>query len=486
MTLWPWAWHRGVRLLSRYHEAVAIRLYDSKRKEVVDFEPLVDGQVSMYVCGPTVQSAPHVGHLRSALVYDLWSRWFRYRGLEVTLVRNVTDIDDKILEKAAESSEQWWALAERVEGEFHQATSALRVLAPTREPRATGDIPAMVDLIEVLLKKGHAYVAEDGSGDVYFDVASWPDYGALTHQSVTDLLHGDDSSPGKKNPADFALWKGHKVEEPESASWPAPWGAGRPGWHIECSAMSTRYLGSRFDIHGGGLDLRFPHHENELAQAHAAGNGYASYWLHNALVVVNGQKMSKSLGNSVYAADLLAKASPIVVRYALASAHYRSELDIHEGFLTEAATAFSRIQTFLQRATAQGLEVGVGDVPEPFAVFMDEDLSIPAALAIVHERVREGNQALDSGDMSLALERAKDVRSMVFVLGFDPLDPDWGSGSSATDDALASLVESVIELRWQAKASKNFELSDELRDALERAGIDVKDGSTGSTWSLRG
>ena len=440
----------------------------------------------MYVCGPTVQSAPHVGHLRSALVYDLWARWFRYRGFEVTLVRNVTDIDDKILEKSKESGEQWWALAERVESEFHQATSTLRVLPPTREPRATGDIPAMIELIQTLLKKGHAYVAEDGSGDVYFDVASWPGYGVLTHQSVTDLLHGDDPSLGKKSPADFALWKGHKAGEPDSASWPAPWGAGRPGWHIECSAMSTRYLGTSFDIHGGGLDLRFPHHENELAQSQAAGHDYASYWLHNALVVVNGQKMSKSLGNSVYASDLLQKAPPIVVRYALASAHYRSELDIHDGFLTEASTAFSRIQTFLHRAVAAGAEVSVGAVPEPFAVFMDEDLSIPAALAIVHERVREGNQALDSNEMDQAATLASDVRSMTSVLGIDPLDTDWGSGSSAADDALASLVESVIELRWQAKAAKNFELSDELRDVLEKAGIDVKDGSAGSTWSVRG
>lgn len=440
----------------------------------------------MYVCGPTVQSAPHVGHLRSALVYDLWARWFRYRGFTVTLIRNVTDIDDKILEKSAESGEEWWALAERVEAEFHQATSTLRVLPPTREPRAAGDIPAMIELISLLLKKGHAYVAEDGSGDVYFDVGSWPSYGALTHQSVTDLLHGDDPSPGKKNPADFALWKGHKDNEPGSAAWPAPWGPGRPGWHIECSAMSTRYLGPTFDIHGGGLDLRFPHHENELAQSNAAGHEYASYWLHNALVVVNGQKMSKSLGNSVYAADLLGDAAPIVVRYALASAHYRSELDIHDGFLTEAATAFSRIETFLSRAAAGGVEIVVGAVPEAFATLMDEDLSIPAALAIVHERVREGNHALDSGDTALAFRLACDVRSMLSVLGLDPLDDEWGGASSSTDDALASVVESLIELRWRAKAEKNFELSDELRDVLDRAGIEVKDGSTGSTWSVRG
>jgi len=452
----------------------------------VDFVPLVPGSVSLYVCGPTVQSAPHVGHLRSALVYDLWARWFRYRGLDVTLVRNVTDIDDKILEKALETGEQWWALAERVETEFHEATAALNVLPPTREPRATGDIPAMVEMITQLIESNHAYVAQDSSGDVYFDVSQWPRYGELTNQSVENLQQGDGGNPAKKNPEDFALWKGHKSHEPATAAWPAPWGAGRPGWHIECSAMSTRYLGSHFDIHGGGVDLRFPHHENELAQSLAAGHEYANHWLHNALVVVNGQKMSKSLGNSVFASDLLAGARPIVVRFALASAHYRSELDVHEGFITEAHAAFSRIEGFLTRGAQAGLDLAPGVVPEAFATAMDDDLSIPSALAVLHDGVRLGNQALDSDERDQAQSHLSEVRAMVAVLGVDPLGPEWSEGNANSDEALGGLVSSMISLRWQAKAEKNFALSDSLRDALDAAGIDVNDGPSGSTWSLRG
>jgi cysteinyl-tRNA synthetase len=452
----------------------------------VDFVPLVPGSVSLYVCGPTVQSAPHVGHLRSALVYDLWARWFRYRGLEVTLIRNVTDIDDKILDKALETGEQWWALAERVETEFHEATAMLNVLPPTREPRATGDIPAMVEMISHLVESKHAYIADDGSGDVYFDVSQWPRYGELTNQSVENLQHAEGGSSAKRNPEDFALWKGHKPHEPQTAAWPAPWGSGRPGWHIECSAMSTRYLGSRFDIHGGGVDLRFPHHENELAQAAAAGHEYASYWLHNALVVVNGQKMSKSLGNSVFAKDLLAGARPIVVRFALASAHYRSELDIHDGFITEAAAAFSRIEGFLNRAAQAGFDTAPGDVPEAFAAAMDDDLSIPSALAVLHDEVRLGNQALDSKESDQVQRHLSAVRAMVAVLGVDPLSPEWSEGWSHNEEALGALVDSMIALRWQAKAEKNFALSDSLRDALDAAGIEINDGPSGSTWSLRG
>jgi len=463
---------------------VAIRLYDSKRKSVVDFAPVQLGKISLYVCGPTVQSAPHVGHLRSALVYDLWTRWFRHRGFDVTLVRNVTDIDDKILEKSRETGEQWWELAERVEQEFHDATSALHILQPSREPRATGDIIAMTGLVSELLEKGHAYVAKDGSGDVYFDVSSWPHYGELTNQSVEDLQHGEAHSTSKRNAEDFALWKGKKSDEPATASWPSPWGSGRPGWHLECSAMSMRYLGSHYDIHGGGVDLRFPHHENERAQAMAAGYSYANYWVHNALVVVNGQKMSKSLGNSVFATDLLAQAKPVVVRYALGSAHYRSELDIHDGFVSEAAAAFARIEGFLARVEELG-SVLPGEIPRAFADAMDDDLSIPSALAVMHESVRSGNHALDSGDSETALRVASEVRAMASVLGIDPLAPEWKE-SGVNDEVLGAVVDSMIALRWQAKAEKNFALSDSLRDALDNAGIDVHDGPSGSTWSLRG
>lgn len=463
-----------------------IRLYDSKAHEVREFVPVTPGHVSLYVCGPTVQSAPHVGHLRSALVYDLWSRWFSYRGFSVTLIRNVTDIDDKILEKAVETQQQWWALATNVESEFHEATAALRILPPALEPRATGDIPAMVTLIDTLMRSDHAYSAPDGSGDVYFDVSRWPAYGELTRQKVANMQHGEATNPAKKNPADFALWKGHKPHEPDTAAWPAPWGAGRPGWHIECSAMATRYLGHRFDIHGGGVDLRFPHHENELAQSRAAGVDYAQYWLHNALVVVGGQKMSKSLGNSVYATDLLADARPIVVRYALASAHYRSELDLHDGFLEEAASAFGRVEGVLLRAQAAGLEVAATEVPDAFAQALDDDLAIPQALAVLHDSVREANQALDAKQLDTAGVVAGAIRAMVAVLGVDPLDPAWGSETAKGSDALEALVDQVISLRWQAKADKNFDLSDTLREALEAAGVDINDGPTGSTWSLRG
>ena len=453
---------------------------------MVDFAPIREGEVSLYVCGPTVQSSPHVGHLRSALVYDLWARWFQHRGFAVTLIRNVTDIDDKVLEQCQDSPEHWWALAERIEAEFQMVSDAIAIQRPTKQPRATGDVPAMVELIQVLLRSSHAYASEDGSGDVYFDVSAWPDYGELTHQSVENLQQGEGDTGAKRNPEDFALWKGHKKDEPESASWSAPWGAGRPGWHLECSAMATRYLGSEFDIHGGGMDLRFPHHENELAQARAAGYEYAKHWMHNALVTVNSQKMSKSLGNGILAQELLDSARAIVVRYALLSAHYRSELDLHEGFLTEAASAFSRIEAFLARSDSLDLDTSIGQVPEGFSRAMDDDLGIPEALAILHDATRHGNQALDNNEMTEAATLAQSVRAMLAVLGLDPLDAIWHADAGASATVLDSLVESVLALRWQAKADKDFAQSDALRDVLEGAGIDVFDASTQSTWSIRG
>ena len=329
---------------------MTVRLYDTRAQALRDFEPLQPGKVGMYVCGPTVQSSPHIGHLRSALAYDLWRRWFSHRGFDVTFVRNVTDIDDKILVNASER-EDWWALAYRIELEFTAGYNALGMLPPTYEPRATASVPQMQDIIAALIDAGHAYAADDGSGDVYFDVKSWEPYGELTNQKLDDMSDSPDAATrGKRDPRDFALWKGTKAGEPESASWASPWGAGRPGWHIECSAMSKRYLGPAFDIHGGGLDLRFPHHENELAQSTAAGDAFASYWVHNGLVNIEGQKMSKSLGNSVYASELLADARPVVVRYYLASAHYRSNMDYHPGALAEAEAAFSRIDGVLDRA----------------------------------------------------------------------------------------------------------------------------------------
>lgn len=478
------------------------RIYDSRLQAEVEFEPIVPGEVGMYVCGPTVQSAPHIGHLRSALVYDQMRRWFAATGHRVTLIRNVTDIDDKILEHAT-APEEWWALAYRIEREFTQAYEALGVLSPTYEPRATANIGQMIELIETLIARGHAYQALDGSASVYFDTASWPTYGALTRQSPADMLDDDSSETvGKRNPADFALWKAHRANEPESAAWPSPWGAGRPGWHIECSAMATRYLGESFDIHGGGIDLRFPHHENELAQSAAAGHSFARHWVHNGLVNTGGQKMSKSLGNSLFAADLLAQARPVVLRYFLGSAHYRSVLEYTPESLSEAAAAFSRIEGFLSRVGASAEIVAdptltdqlapmngtatTQHLPAAFTEAMLSDFSVPVALAAVHEAVRAGNSALDSSDFSQAAAHATEVVAMLDVLGLDPRAAHF-SGSTQSDttlDALDTLVQAMITERRDARQAKDFARSDAIRDQLAEAGITLEDTPNETRWSL--
>jgi cysteinyl-tRNA synthetase len=468
---------------------VAIRLYDSKAHALVDFVPLEADKVGMYVCGPTVQSSPHIGHLRSALVYDLWRRWLSYRGFDVTLVRNVTDIDDKILANET-LTEPWWALAYRVELEFSDGYRRLGILPPTYEPRATASVTEMQAIIQRLIDAGHAYPAPDGSGDVYFDTASWPSYGELTNQKPDDMAAATDADPrGKRDPRDFALWKGHKPTEPSSAAWASPWGAGRPGWHIECSAMSSRYLGTAFDIHGGGLDLRFPHHENELAQSTAAGDAFASYWVHNGLVNVEGQKMSKSLGNSIFAAEFLDMARPLVIRYYLGSAHYRSTIDYHDGALVEAEAALDRIETFLTRADRRlaGTELSAALViPADFADAMDDDLAIPQAIAVLHDRVRSGNAALDDDDVALVATIRGEVIAMTDVLGINPLAPEWNTGTDdAASTALGSLVESLIADRNAARAAKDFTSADRIRDELTAAGITVEDGPSGSHWSVQ-
>ncbi len=467
---------------------MSIRLFDSKEQALRDFSPLTPGQVGMYVCGPTVQSSPHVGHLRSALVYDQLRRWLTHEGYNVTLVRNVTDIDDKVLDNAkAGGVEEWWALAYRMEAEFTAAYDLLGIQRPTYEPRATASIPEMIALIERLIERGHAYAAADGSCDVYFDTASWASYGELTNQKPAEMEAAADADPrGKKAPQDFALWKGHKAGDPESASWKSPWGVGRPGWHIECSAMSTKYLGESFDIHGGGLDLRFPHHENELAQSAAAGDGFAQYWLHNGLVSVGGQKMSKSLGNSVFAADLLDKAKPVVLRYLLGSAQYRSTLELHDGAIAEAKASFERIEGFLDRVIRDAGELSSADVPAAFRSAMNDDLNIPAALAVVFDLVRSGNSALDSGDVATAASQAAEVVAMLDVLGVNPLDAAWASDSSQGDAALDLLMAELLEARATARANKDFATADLLRERLAAAGITIEDTPSGAHWSFNG
>lgn len=487
---------------------MTLRFYDTASAEVRNFVPLVEGKVSLYYCGATVQGLPHVGHIRSAIAFDQLTRWLQYRGFRVTVVRNVTDIDDKILAKSAASfgpdfedepdavrEEEWWALAYRYEQEFLKAYDTLGVSRPTYEPRATGHIPEMLALIQQLIDRGHAYPAPDGSGDVYFDVRSWSKYGSLTRQKVDDMQGSPDVEPQfsnrKKDQRDFALWKGHKDGEPTTASWASPWGAGRPGWHLECSAMVTKYLGTEFDIHGGGLDLRFPHHENELAQSQAAGHTFANFWMHNGMVTYAGEKMSKSVGNTVSPAEMLAMASPRVVRYYLGQAQYRSILDYQPTSLQEAAAAMDRIDGFLTRAQralagADGAGLvagGNGTVPDAFAAAMDDDLNVPQALGVLHDTVRAGNTALTAGDLDDARSAADSVSGMLRVLGLSD------TAASAVDEestaALGVLVEAQLAARAQARASKDWAASDAIRDTLAAAGVVVEDGADGASWSLK-
>lgn len=469
-----------------------MRFYDSASATIREFEPVVPGEARIYYCGATVQGEPHLGHIRSALVFDQLSRWMRYRGLKVTTVRNVTDIDDKILAKSADSmepgfegefpNEQWWALAYRFEKVFAQAYAALGIDPPTYEPRATGHIPEMFALIQRLVDRGHAYPALDDSGDVYFDVRSWDKYGALTNQSVEDMQDSADADPrGKRDPRDFALWKGYKEGEPLTASWESPWGRGRPGWHLECSAMAGKYLGSRFDIHGGGLDLRFPHHENELAQSTAAGDDFANFWMHNGMVTYEGEKMSKSIGNTISPAQMLEMARPLVVRYYLGSAHYRSVLDYRPSSLQEAATAIERVEAFL--AATQDLLKPGREVPEAFAEAMDDDVNIPRALAVLHEQTRAGNAALAAGED--ASDAANAVMAMAEVLGLAQLMSFNAEGTSGAEhEALDALIQAVLAERADARAQKDWAKADAMRDLLASAGVQVKDGANGSTWSV--
>ena len=522
--------------------AEGLNLYDTASHQVSHFVPLKPGEVGIYVCGATVPSSPHIGHIRAAVAFDIVRRWFLKLGYKVTFVRNVTDIDDKILVKAAAAGQRWWARAYYYEREFTEAYNTLGVLPPTVEPRATGHMSDMIDLIQRILDNGHGYVVTDAdgkpTGNVYFDVASWPHYGELTHQKQTsevdeaaavadrmgpsvDATGADkynpvdpaDASPDKHDPRDFALWKAPKDTDPEDARWSTPFGVGRPGWHIECSAMSHRYLGDGFDIHGGGLDLRFPHHENEMAQTRAAGYPSAARWMHSAWVTAKGEKMSKSLGTGLSVPSVLAEHSAWVVRYALGSVQYRSMLEWSDQALVEAQAAYDRVSNFIERAgVALGGQpsreevtaVSADDLPADFVAAMNDDVNVSGATAAIFTAIRSGNtllsQLADRADSETAKAEVREallaVRAMLDTLGLDPLAEPWvsagaaggaadGTAESPEHAALEALIAEQLNARAEARKAKDFAKADQIRDALTEAGIAIEDGPQGSTWSLK-
>lgn len=529
---------------------MSLRIYDSATHAVRDFEPLQPGKVGLYLCGPTVQGAPHLGHLRAALNFDVLVRWLRRSGLAVTYVRNVTDIDDKILRKSSELGVPWWALAAHFEREFDWAYRTLNTLPPDVTPHATGHIPQQIALIERLLERGHAYA--DNAGNVYFAVASLPDYGSLTNQRLDTLATTEDTSQvdadtesGKRDPRDFALWKAAKPKEPADASWEAPWGRGRPGWHLECSAMSRHYLGDSFDIHGGGLDLRFPHHENEQAQSHGAGWGFARLWMHNAWLTLKGEKMAKSVGNVVGVRRLLAQWPAPVVRLAVVGTHYRTNLEFSEAMLAQASDLWDKFAGFVSAAQSAGVTTALGaipenavnsdthlvntkepgaprdegdpagtplmnrygdsdpdlarrhvlaavELPEDFVAALNDDLNVPGALPALHRAVKTGNSALTSGDTAAAAAQALQLRAMLDVLGLDPLDPAWGVGNSVANTARVSSAETALDTlagallarRAAAKQAKDWDCADEIRDLLQASGLKITDTPKGATFSI--
>jgi cysteinyl-tRNA synthetase len=466
---------------------MSFRLYDTATRTVRDFDPVVPGEVSIYHCGLTVQAAPHLGHIRKEVVFDVLRRWLTWSGYRVTVIANITDIDDKILVKSAAEGVPWFAHAYHFERELHAAYAALGCEPPTYEPRATGHVPEMIELIEVLMARGHAYAAPDSSGDVYFDVKSWPAYGCLSRQRIDDMEPAEDADPrGKRDPRDFALWKGHKEGEPETASWATPWGRGRPGWHLECSAMAGKYLGSEFDIHGGGLDLRFPHHENELAQSTAAGQKFARFWMHNALLTAAGEKMSKSLGNGALVSEVIKRFPARAVRLYLIQPHYRSTIEYSDDSIAESVAALARIDNFVARAT-ELIGPTHPAVPDGFVAAMDDDLGTPAAVAVLHAVVRDGNVALEAGDHDQLRARLGEVTGMLQILGLNTDSPYWTDHGidQRLRDVVDGLVAELLAQRQAARERRDFAAADAIRDSLASLGVEVSDTPAGPRWAIR-
>ncbi len=457
-----------------------LRLYNTATREVADFKPLVANKVGIYLCGATVQAAPHIGHIRSGLNFDILRRWLTATGYDVTFIRNVTDIDDKILHKAVHEEIPWWAVAAKYERAFSDAYKALNVLPPTYEPRATGHMTQMVELMQRLIDNGSAYAP--GNGDVYLEVRKLKSYLTLSNQKLDDLQSAEDADlTYKKDPRDFALWKAAKPGDP---SWPTPWGAGRPGWHLECSAMAHAYLGESFDVHGGGLDLIFPHHENEIAQSQSAGWSFANIWMHNAWVTASGEKMSKSLGNSLQVHEILKKVRGIELRWYLGGAHYRSMLEFSFDALEESSVNFRRIEGFLKRATDLLGATPEGIISAGFTEAMNEDLAVPTALAVISEILKSGNTALAANDLDEVKRAASEIRGALSILGCDPFDPIFATDSSSSAETLDGLVSLALEQRQAARARKDFAASDAIRDQLAVLGVVIEDTATGTRWSI--
>lgn len=460
---------------------MSLHLYNTLTREISPFTPLVEGKVGIYLCGATVQAPPHIGHIRSGINFDVLRRWLIATGYDVTFIRNVTDIDDKILHNAIHEEMPWWALAQKYERVFTAAYAELNVLPPTYEPRATGHITQMIELISRLIERGKAYPVANGAvHDVYLDVRSLDSYLRLSGQKLDDLQSTDGEESIKRNPQDFALWKGAKPGEP---AWPTPWGAGRPGWHIECSAMAHAYLGEKFDIHAGGLDLIFPHHENEIAQSQGAGFPFAQRWLHNAWVTTAGEKMSKSLGNTLRIYELLKRVRGIELRWYLGSAHYRSMLEYSPEALDESAVNFRRVESFLKRAANQLGKTPNISIDDDFATAMNDDLAVPAALAVISELVRDGNNALAAKEVKTLEVKAAQVRGALSVLGCDPWDSAWNNNDAGLTEVVSGLVQTLLDEREEARTRRDFASADRIRDRITALGLTIEDTPDGPRWS---
>ncbi|END9084748.1 cysteine--tRNA ligase [Yersinia enterocolitica] len=457
-----------------------LKIFNTLSRQKEEFKPIHAGKIGMYVCGITIYDLCHIGHGRTFVAFDVVARYLRYLGYSLTYVRNVTDVDDKIIKRAIENNETCEQLTTRMLAEMHKDFDALNLQRPDLEPRATHHIPEIIELTERLIARNHAYVA--ANGDVMFSVESDPDYGVLSRQDLEQLQAGArvEVADVKRNPMDFVLWKMSKPGEP---SWESPWGPGRPGWHIECSAMNGKQLGAHFDIHGGGSDLMFPHHENEIAQSTCAHDGpYVNYWMHSGMVMIDKEKMSKSLNNFFTIRDVLAYYDAETVRYFLMSGHYRSQLNYSEENLKQARASLERLYTALRGTDENATPAGGAEFEARFRAAMDDDFNTPEAYSVLFDIAREVNR-LKTEDMAAANALAAELRKLAHVLGLLEQDPELFLQSGAqTDDDEVAKIEALIKQRNDARSSKDWALADSARDQLNELGIVLEDGPQGTTW----